>query len=232
MGRLRCWRCGEQQAPALWCAHCGAVQGPPSSADHFTTLGLPHHPAVDPDELSERYYALSRKLHPDRYQTGSPRELAESVRATAAVNSAFQTLRDVESRGRYWLGRVGETLGRDNNRVPPELAAQVFEVQEQIAELRAARADQRDRLRAAVARAEADIEERRAGKRRDLDQLLRDWPRSPATPCDESPAARNGTPPDDPRQRLKSLLSELSYLGTLDRDLRAALADQQATGDE
>ena len=52
------------------------------------------------------------------------------------MNRAYRTLRDVVQRGQYWLELQGEQLGRDNNRVPPALAALVFEVQEKLAEAR------------------------------------------------------------------------------------------------
>ena len=119
---MRCWRCDEEQAPTLSCARCAAVQEPESGLDHFAALGLPRHPRIDEREVASRYYELSRRLHPDRFQTSSPDALASSVKASAALNAAYQTLRDVETRGRYWLGCLGEDLSDDNRRVPPEIA--------------------------------------------------------------------------------------------------------------
>ena len=46
---------------------------------------------------------------------------------TALVNRAYRTLKDPVARGLYWLEIHGESLGRDNERVPPALAARVFE---------------------------------------------------------------------------------------------------------
>lgn len=211
-----CWKCGGAVAPAVLCAACGAVQGPPRDADHFAVLGIEPHPAVDDAGLAERFYDLSRRIHPDRFASADPRELAESVRATAALNAAFQALRDLEPRGRYWLARCGESLARDNAGVPPALATTVFEVQERLAELRDARGDARGRIAAEVAEAGAGVAGEVARRRADLDGLLRDWPRNGA---DSGGAAAAG------RARLKALLSELSYLRTLERDVRTALED-------
>src|SRR5262245_56917837 len=135
----RCSRCGEERPPELVCPSCGAIQPVTEDPSYFHAMGLPDHPAVDARELEARYYALSRRLHPDRHQTGDPEQLARSVRAAALVSQAYRTLRDVEARGRYWLRRLGDDLGRENNRVPAPLAAFVFEVQEKLAELRASR---------------------------------------------------------------------------------------------
>jgi len=215
---LRCRSCGEVQPPAFFCRRCEAIQGLPQDADYFAILGLPVHPGVDRAELERRYYELSRRLHPDRYQTGSSEELRASVQATALLNAAHTTLREVEARGRYWLARAGEDLGRDNNRVPPRLAAFVFEVQEKLGELRAANGAGAA-IRSELVETQRELAARRERERKALDDLLRGWPldQEQKTAADERGAAA--------LRELKALLSELSYLGTLDRDLQRALED-------
>jgi molecular chaperone HscB len=212
MSRPRCSRCGEERPPELVCPSCGAIQPLGEDASYFVALGLPDHPAVDPRELEARYYALSRQLHPDRHQTGDADQLARSVRASAMINQAYRTLRDVESRGRYWLRRLGDDLGRDNNRVPGPLAAFVFDVQERLAELRAARGGERAARQRDLGSLHAEIESRIGAEREALAELLDGWPAD----------ARNGGA-DERARRLKELLSELSYLKTLDREVRAGL---------
>jgi molecular chaperone HscB len=221
VARVRCRSCGEVQPPAFFCRACDTLQLLPQDSDYFTVLGLLAHPGVDEKRLEERYYELSRKLHPDRYQTGSPDEQRASVQATALLNAAYRTLRDVEARGRYWLSRAGEDLGRDNNRVPPRLAAYVFDIQEKMSELRASSNGSAAGLRSELVETQRDLGERRARARVALDELLRGWPAGDGTPTvgDERGAAA--------LRELKALLSELSYLRTLDRDLQAALAADQ-----
>ena len=62
-----------------------------------------------------------------------------SLRGTALLTRSYRTLRDPVTRGLYWLELNGRSSLENNNRVPPELAELVFEAQEQLAELRAAR---------------------------------------------------------------------------------------------
>lgn len=216
MTRIRCRSCGEAQPPAFFCRRCDAVQLLPQHTDYFTVLGLPPHPAVDTKDLDERYYALSRRLHPDRFSTRSPDELRASVQATALLNAAYRTLRDVESRGRYWLSRAGDDLASDNSRVPPELATYVFEVQDKMAELTAGANGAAAGLRSELAEMQRELAERRARDQATLDGLLRAWPADAGEDDERRTAAR---------RELKTLLSELSYLRTLDRDLRKALED-------
>jgi len=211
---LRCRSCGEVQPPAFFCRSCDALQLLPQDADYFTVLGLPPHPGVDPKALDERYYALSRRLHPDRFSTRPAEEQRASLQATALLNAAYRTLREPESRGRYWLARAGEVLGRDNNRVPPRLAAYVFDVQEKLSELKDATNGTSAGLRADLAETHRDLAERLARDRSALTELLHAWPGDDAE-RDERSAAK--------LRELKTLLSELSYLKTLDRDVSAAL---------
>ncbi len=217
MRAIRCRSCGDVQPPAFFCRACESIQGLPQDTDFFAVLGLASHPGVDPAELDRRYYELSRRVHPDRFQTGSPEEQRASLQATALLNTAFRTLRDVETRGRYWLTRAGEDLGRENQSVPPRLAAYVFEVQEKVGELRTSANGSAAGLRSELVETQRELAERRDRQRTALNDLLRGWPLGDGTPvaADERGASA--------LRDLKSLLSELSYLRTLDRDLQNAL---------
>jgi len=132
-----CWRCGREARGALVCPGCDAVQPVPADLDYFAALGLPRRLAVDVADLERRYHQASRVLHPDRFQTASPREQELSLAASALINRARRTLRSPVARGRYWLELHGDRLGEDNKRVPAAIAAEVFETQEKLEELRA-----------------------------------------------------------------------------------------------
>lgn len=220
MRAIRCRSCGEVQPPAFFCRSCDAIQALPQDTDYFAVLGLPSHPCIDAAELDRRYYELSRRLHPDRYQTRSAEEQRASVQATALLNAAHKTLRDVEARGRYWLTRSGDSLGRENQSVPPRLAAYVFDVQEKLGELRASANGAASALRSELVETQRGLTERLDRQRTALTDLLRGWPapdedaQSQLTPDERGPAAL---------RELKNVLSELSYLRTLDRDLQNAL---------
>ena len=208
MGRIRCWRCSKEQSPAFFCTECGAVQMLPSNTDYLEVLGLPDRPSVDVGALKETWYELTRHLHPDRFPNATPEELRASVAGSALLNAAWQTLRDPESRGRWWLERQSEPLGKNNNQVPPALAALVFEVQEELLEIDEGPGKVRDSLEERL----ENLESRRESDRTRIEEILQEWPAD----GDE----KSGALAD-----LKNILSELSYLATLVRDIRRALKE-------
>ena len=206
MTPVRCWRCADAHPASLFCPHCRAIQQLPPEVDYFTAFALPRNPVIDEAALTLRYYDLSRRLHPDLYQTGTAEEKEASLQNTAILNRAYRILRDVVQRGQYWLELQGEQLGRDNNRVPPALAALVFEVQEKLAEVRDSRAQGKSESAAAeLATLRAEVQERFEWSRATLAKNLTQW------------GDGNGTPAL--LQQLKTCLSEIAYLRTLLRDV-------------
>src|SRR5208337_1943682 len=152
---IECPSCGRRQASLLICADCGSPIAAP--LDCFAALGIPRKLTIDLGALERRYHELSRKLHPDRFASSAAPVRDASLHATATLTRSYRTLRDPVARGLYWLELNGEKLAENNKRVPPELAELVFEVQEQLAEMRDApltrtrRADSRPRSPSAAA---------------------------------------------------------------------------------
>ncbi len=206
-----CMNCGKPAAGQLACAGCGVARPAEHAPDFFALFGLPKALAIDTADLERRYYALSREFHPDMFHDRSPAEQAASLRTTALVTRAYRTLKDPVERGLYWLSLHGESLGRDNERVPPELAALVFHVQEKLEERRHARGpnggsvddtelrDIRGELRARL----NGFEERMA------ETYQRDGADQAATLVE-----------------IKRILSELHYVRTLMRDVDKELEPQ------
>lgn len=208
---VSCWQCGADRAANLFCPSCAAIQPIPEGADYFQVLGVPRRLVQDAEVLQRRFYELHRQWHPDRYQTGPQAARSASLRNTAAVNRAYSTLRDPVERGAYWLTLQGETLGANNNRVPPELAALVFEVQEKLEELRASRGTNGGTdPRGDIVAAHQDLLERQTALLLQLDENFARWDTGAA-----APAVLN--------RELKAILSALAYLRTLIRDVEKEL---------
>ena len=208
---ISCWQCGADRSSNLFCPRCSAIQPIPDDADYFEVLGVPRRLVQDPQLLQRRFYELHRQWHPDRYQTGPQEARSASLRNTAAVNRAYSTLRDPVERGEYWLTLEGETLGANNNRVPPELAELVFEVQEKLEDFRTTRdGSESANLRRDIAAVHAQLLGRQTTLFEKLDESFARWDTGAAEPAVL-------------KRELKAALSALSYLGTLIRDVEREL---------
>ncbi|HEY2524369.1 MAG TPA: hypothetical protein VGI29_04875 [Candidatus Binataceae bacterium] len=197
----------------MTCPDCGAPLG--AEVDLFAALGLPRKLVLDSRELESIYHEGGRRIHPDRFANAPPAVRQASLTSTALLTRAYRTLRDPVSRGRYWLELNGETLGENNKGVPAELAELVFEVQEQLGELRGARNGSAGALDAAVKARRAELERLVAKTQEELERNFARW--------DEGAGERQKLV-----NELKSVLSTIAYLRTLTRDVDRALESATA----
>ena len=211
---VRCWRCQDEHTPQVFCPACEALQLLPPDIDYFTVFGLARAPMLDEQALANTYYALSRQLHPDLHQTGPVEEQEASLQNTAVVNRAYRTLRDPVQRGQYWLELNGEQLGKENNKVPPDLALLVFEVQEKLAAVREASttgpSDALVGLKAELTQVRDDLDERMQGLQQKLAANFSKWGQADSS--------------NELLSELKRVLSDMAYLRTLTRDVEKALS--------
>jgi molecular chaperone HscB len=201
----------------LVCSQCGAPLT--ADLDLFAALGLPRLLQIDIAGLESAYHDLGRKVHPDRFASASAELRDSSLHATALLTRAYRTLRDPTSRGLYWLELHGHKLAEDNKQVPPELAELVFEVQEQLSELRVAR--DADKVGALERRIE--LSARRASLQGLMDELYAELVENFA-----GFDAGGGADPELLFNELKSILSKIAYLKTLLRDMDRELDNTTA----
>jgi molecular chaperone HscB len=151
MDAAGCWKCGQESHDSLFCKYCNTLQ--PPAQDYFRFFGLERRLNLDAGDLQERYYSLSRLVHPDRFQRGTPNERRFALDATAILNDAYRTLRDPVARAEYVLREEGiQPAGRNSKRVPPELIEEVFELNMLLEEFRGGESSARPALETALAR--------------------------------------------------------------------------------
>jgi molecular chaperone HscB len=213
---LQCPSCARQQESRLICSLCGAPLV--ADLDLFAALGLPRLLQIDIAELERAYHDLGRRIHPDRFVSASPELREASLRATALVTRAYRTLRDPISRGLYWLELHGHKLAEKNKQVPPDLAELVFEVQEQLSELRAAREED-----PAAREGMIELSAKRASLQGLMDELYAELVENFAR-FD----AGGGPDPDQLFAELKTILAKIAYLRTLLRDVDRQLDGERA----
>lgn len=190
--------------------------------DYFEVFGLPRKLGIDRDELQRRFYELSRRVHPDFFQTASPGEQARSLERSALINRAYRTLRDLVPRMEYLIqleeGR--ETREGDTGikpKAPMDLLEEMLEVQEALQEAKAGGLDEATRrhLRAELAR----LAERRTAEEASLGALARQW-----DAVVDGDGDRRGL-----LERMKQALAARAYLNTVINDLSEALGEETHT---
>jgi molecular chaperone HscB len=149
---IACWSCSiGHNDSTLFCPHCSKIQ-PPPGGDYFSVFGLEPKLNLDLPALEHEFHRLSRKLHPDRFARALENEKQWSLADTALLNDAYRTLKDPIRRTEYLLKLLGAEIGpdtsqaqsgkdrKDPSRVPADLLEEVFELNMQLEEMRAARA--------------------------------------------------------------------------------------------
>jgi len=101
-------------------------------SDHFQRLGLPRRFSIDEAALERAYLSLSREIHPDFHLTGSDAELSASLELSAALNEAYNTLRDPFSRADYLLNLEGGPAASEHKQLPQNFLAEMLEAREEV----------------------------------------------------------------------------------------------------
>jgi molecular chaperone HscB len=186
--------------------------------DHFEVFGLERKLGIDAGALQRRFYELSRQHHPDFHQAAPVGEQAQVLEASARVNAAYRTLRDPIARVGYLLRLEAHGEGAADpaetesgkTPAPPDLLAEMFEIQEALHDARMGGLD--DATRATlVEQRDALIARRAAEEARITGPLSEAWDR--ATP--DGRAALVVT--------LKEALARRAYFRTVIDDLTEAL---------
>lgn len=105
--------------------------------DYYEIFGLPRSLNLSLEDLQNRFYRLSRELHPDRFMNKPAAERERAENAYSAVNDAYRTFKDPVKRAQYLLHLEGFEIGEQRSKdVPPELLEEVFELNMALEEMR------------------------------------------------------------------------------------------------
>jgi molecular chaperone HscB len=218
---VACWSCSiGHNDSTLFCPHCSKIQ-PPPGGDYFSVFGLEPRLNLDLTALEHEFHRLSRKLHPDRFARALDNEKQWSLADTALLNDAYRTLKDPLRRTEYLLKLQGAEIGeefsgkdrKDPSRVPADLLEEVFELNMQLEEMRAARklGDADEALEASLVQAR---EKFRVMLEAVDDDLRAEW-----DAWDEGSRAERGAS----QRKMVALLDRRRYLSNLVRDVNETL---------
>jgi molecular chaperone HscB len=203
-----------------------------SSITYFTIFSLPPKLLIDLPALEKSFYALSRRLHPDRFAAKSPAEQAAALAESSRLNDAYRTLKDPIARTEYLLKLEGVELEEQSKSateaarasgtakkqiVPEDLLEEAFELNMQLEEMRAAKKMGGDdpQLRSDLLAAKAGFDEKMSAAQAELETLWARW--DAALDAEDAPAKLAA------RDAMVALLNRRSYLRNLVRDVNEAL---------
>src|SRR3984957_367540 len=200
--------------------------------DYFEIFSLPPHLTLDTAALEKSFYALSRRLHPDRFAARPAAEQEAALAESSRLNDAYRTLKDPIARTEYLLKLEGIELEEQSSAataaaratgtakkqvVPEDLLEEAFELNMQLEEIRAAKkmGDDDPQLRKDLVAAKSDFDAKMAATNAALDALHTQWD---AAVDANAPAAKLAA-----RDAMVALLNRRSYLRNLVRDVNDAL---------
>ena len=200
--------------------------------NYFEFFTLPRKLTLDVVALEKQFYAMSRKLHPDRFASKTVAEQEAALAQSSLLNDAYRTLKEPILRTQYLLKLEGVELEEQSKAatdaarstgvekkqvVPPELLEEVFELNMQLQEMRAAKqmGEDEPELRRDLMTAKDAFDAKMVETQAELEGLWAAWD-SAVDVGDETAKARA-------RDAMVALLNKRSYLRNLVRDVNEAL---------
>ena len=103
------------------------------SINFFTLLHLPEAFVIDLETLHQNYQSIQKDIHPDRFATFDDEAKLESIKKTAQVNDAYQTLKSPIRRAEYLLQLKGINIHDEKyTAVPQDFLMQQMEWREEL----------------------------------------------------------------------------------------------------
>ncbi|HWP44654.1 MAG TPA: Fe-S protein assembly co-chaperone HscB [Blastocatellia bacterium] len=209
-----CAYCAAQSSDLHICSECGRLQPVAPGTDYFAFFGLPRKLRLDEAALEKSFYSLSRRFHPDYFMNAPAAERQASLDRSSLLNDAYRALRDPVSRAQYLLSLEG--YKEAEKKAPPDLLEEVFELNMQIEELKAAKKtgdEEAATARASLEEALDMLRQRLQDIDRRLVALFEAWDQTIERPSDT--AEKRAT-----LDRMSELLSHRSYIHNLARDIK------------
>jgi len=156
---------------------------------------------------------LSRKFHPDYYYNATPTERLASLERSSYLNDAYRALRVPATRIEHLLAIEGLPSTKSEGesgaaKVPPALLEEVFELNEELDEIREQREAGADpaALASRLDAARAPIERKREEHEQQIEALSARWD----SQAESAPAERRAT-----LEALRETLLERNYINNL-----------------
>jgi len=104
------------------------------SMNYFELYDIPVSLYVDPAMIKQKFYALSRKYHPDFFANGTEQEQEEVLERSSMVNKAFKTFGNPDDTIKYVLQLKGLLEEEEKYQLPADFLMEMMELNEQLEE--------------------------------------------------------------------------------------------------
>jgi molecular chaperone HscB len=200
--------------------------------NYFEFFDLPRKLTLDVVALEKQFYTMSRRLHPDRFASKPVAEQEAALAQSSLLNDAYRTLKDPILRTQYLLKLEGVELEEQSKAateaaratgtekkqvVPPELLEEVFELNMQLQEMRAANkmGEDEPELRRDLMTAKDAFDAKMVETQDELERLWSAW--------DAGVDSGDEAVKTVAKEAMVELLNKRSYLRNLVRDVNEAL---------
>ncbi len=127
--------------------------------DYFEQFDLPRTIFIDKNSLKEKFYSLSRKLHPDRFINSSAEEQAEILQQSANLNKAYKTLSNPMKLLEYFLQINGVMSDTEKYKLPNRFLMEMMELGEELEDAKLSNNQETiDKLKEKIKVIDADLE--------------------------------------------------------------------------
>ncbi len=100
--------------------------------NYFELFGIPVQLHVDKASLPVKFFALSKKYHPDYFINRPEDEQVEALERSAQLNKAFKTFQTLDETIKYVLQLKGLLEEEEKYEMPPDFLMEVMEINEQL----------------------------------------------------------------------------------------------------
>ncbi len=103
--------------------------------NYFEFYEIPVTFKVDEAGLRTKFYALSKKYHPDFFTLATDDEQSEALRLSTLNNEAYKVLNDFDKRMKYILQQKEVLAEEGKNEIPQDFLMEMMEINEPLMEL-------------------------------------------------------------------------------------------------
>jgi len=103
--------------------------------NYFEFYSIPISLDVDEADLKQKFYANSKKFHPDFFTLDDVEKQMEALELSTKNNTAYKTLINFDKRLHYFLTLKGILNEEGKNNIPQEFLMEMMDVNEAVMEL-------------------------------------------------------------------------------------------------